>query len=123
MARSEPCARSRKSATGYPRSGARRRLSLSVHILGISTLGRSSAVTLIDEHSVLFAIEEEKLSRQESPDIPRLALERCLHENQLKLSDCRAIALAGRSDPSPRARRRTKHPERTAFEQQLQQLL
>ena len=94
-----------------------------MHILGISTLGRSSAVTLIDEHSVLFAIEEEKLSRQESPDIPRLALERCLHENQLKLSDCRAIALAGRSDPSPRARKRTKHPERSAFEQQLQQLL
>jgi carbamoyltransferase len=94
-----------------------------MHILGISTLGRSTAVALIDEHSVLFAIEEEKLSRQESPDIPRLALERCLHENNLKLSDCRAIALAERSNPSPRARKRTKRPERSALQQQLFQLL
>src|SRR6516165_1857173 len=100
MARGVPCAGSRKGATGYPRTGARRRPSLIVHILGISTLGRSSAVTLIDEHSVLFAIEEEKLSRQESPDIPRLALERCLHERRLKLSDLRSIALAERSAPA-----------------------
>jgi carbamoyltransferase len=94
-----------------------------MHILGISTLGRSSAVTLIDEHSVLFAIEEEKLSRQESPDIPRLALERCLHENRLKLSDCRAIALAERSDPSSRASKRSKRPARSALQEQLSQLL
>jgi carbamoyltransferase len=94
-----------------------------MHILGISTLGRSTAVALIDEHAVLFAIEEEKLSRQESPDIPRLALERCLHENHLKLSDCRAIALAERSNPSPHARKRSKRPERTALQQQLFQLL
>ncbi len=94
-----------------------------MQILGISTLGRSSAVTLIDEHSVLFAIEEEKLSRQESPDIPRLALERCLHENQLKLSDCRAIALAERCDPSSRASKRGKRPARSALQEQLSQLL
>ncbi len=94
-----------------------------MHILGISTLGRNSAVALIDEHSVLFAIEEEKLSRQDSPDIPRLALERCLHENHMKLSDCRAIAIAERSAASPRSRRRRKRPQRSALQQQLQNLL
>ncbi|MGC2767517.1 MAG: carbamoyltransferase C-terminal domain-containing protein [Candidatus Acidiferrum sp.] len=94
-----------------------------MRILGIATLGRSSAVALIDEHSVLFAIEEEKLSRQESPDIPRLALERCLHENHLKLSDCRAIALAERSAPSSRASKRSKRPTRSALQEQLSQLL
>jgi len=80
-------------------------------------------VTLIDEHSVQFAIEEEKLSRQESSDIPRLALDRCLHETQLKLSDCRAIALAERSPLHMSTRPRRKHPARTAAEQQLQNLL
>ena len=94
-----------------------------MHILGISTLGRSSAVALIDEHSVLFAIEEEKLSRQESSEIPRLAIERCLHENHLKLSDCRAIALAERSASSGHSRHRRKRPERSAAQQQLQNLL
>ena len=94
-----------------------------MHILGISTLGRSSAVALIDEHSVLFAIEEEKLSRQEAPDIPRLALERCLHENHLKISDCRAIALAERFAPVSRTRKRKRRPERTALQEQLFSLL
>ena len=93
-----------------------------MHILGISTLGRSSAVALIDDHSILFAIEEEKLSRQEAPDIPRLALERCLHENHLRLSDCRAIALAERFASSGRANRR-KRPARSALQQQLHDLL
>ncbi|HKN24697.1 MAG TPA: carbamoyltransferase C-terminal domain-containing protein [Candidatus Acidoferrum sp.] len=94
-----------------------------MHILGISTLGRSSAVALIDDQSVRFAIEEEKLSRQDSPDIPRLALERCLHENQLKLADCRAIALAERSAHSQRTRRRSRRPARSALQQQLLDLL
>ena len=91
-----------------------------MHILGISTLGRSSAVALIDDHSVLFAIEEDKLSRQESPDIPRLALERCLHENNLKISDCRAIALSERTASSKGGKRR---PGRSALQQQLFDLL
>lgn len=94
-----------------------------MHILGISALGRSSAVALIDEQSVLFAIEEEKLSRQEAPDIPRLALERCLHENQIKLSDCRAIALAERSAPSGPGGRRRKRQVRSALQQQMLNLL
>jgi carbamoyltransferase len=94
-----------------------------MHILGISTLGRSSAVALIDEHSVLFAIEEEKLSREDSSDIPRLALDRCLQENHLKLTDCRAVALAERSPSSPHSRQRRKRPTRSASQQQLQNLL
>ncbi len=94
-----------------------------MHILGISTLGRSSAVALIDDQSVQFAIEEEKLSRQDSPDIPRLALERCLHENQLKLADCRAVALAERSAHPPGTRRRSRRPARSALQQQLLDLL
>jgi carbamoyltransferase len=94
-----------------------------MHILGISTLGPSSAVALIDDHSVLFAIEEEKLSREESSAIPRLALERCLHENHLRLSDCRAIALAERSAASAHSRRRRKRPVRSVSQLQLQDLL
>ncbi len=94
-----------------------------MHILGISTLGRSSAVALIDEHSVLFASEEEKLSRQESPDVPRLALVRCLHENHLELGDLRGIALAERSVRSAQTERRRKRPVRSALQQQLFDLL
>jgi carbamoyltransferase len=95
-----------------------------MRILGISTLGRNTAVALIDEHNVLFAIEEEKLSRlQDTSEIPRLALDRCLHENRLKLSDCRAIALAERPAGSAKSSKRRKRPERSATQQQLHDLL
>jgi len=95
-----------------------------MRILGVSTLGHSTAVALIDEHSILFAIEEEKLSRlQEGSEIPRLALDRCLHENRLKLSDCRAIALAERQARKASSRRLRKRPERSAAQQQLLDLL
>jgi carbamoyltransferase len=95
-----------------------------MRILGISTIGRGSAVTLLDEKSVLFAIEEEKLNRlQDSLEIPRLALARCLHENQLKLADCRAIALADRSTSLHHSRFRCKRAPRSPFEDLLQPLL
>jgi carbamoyltransferase len=94
-----------------------------MHILGISTLGPGTAVALIDEQSVLFAIEEEKLSRQESSEVPRLALERCLHETHLKLSDCRAIALAERPFSHGTSRSRRKRPQRSGAQQELQDLL
>jgi len=89
-----------------------------MHILGISTLGRSTSVALIEEQSILFAIEEEKLSRQESSDVPRLALERCLHENHLRLSDLRGIALAERNASKKRSRNVKSAPQ-----QQLHDLL
>ena len=95
-----------------------------MRILGISTIGRGSAVALLDEKSILFAIEEEKLDRlQDALEIPRLALERCLHENQLKPADCRAIALADRSVPLTKSRSRRKRTPRSAFEDLLQPLL
>ena len=95
-----------------------------MRILGISTIGRGSAVALLDEKSILFAIEEEKLNRlQDSLEIPRLALARCLHENQLKLADCRAIALADRSAPLGRSRSRRKRVPHSPFEDLLQPLL
>jgi carbamoyltransferase len=94
-----------------------------MRILGISTLGRGSAVALLDESSVLFAIEEEKLNRQQdSQEVPRLALQRCLHENQMKLSDCRAIALADRDVSMGGSRPSRKRPRSTSQEQ-LAQLL
>jgi carbamoyltransferase len=95
-----------------------------MHILGISTLGRGSAVALLDEKSVLFAIEEEKLNRlQDSLEIPRLALDRCLHENHLKISDCRSIAIAERFSPISRSKARRKRHPRTAAHDQLTPLL
>jgi carbamoyltransferase len=95
-----------------------------MRILGISTIGRGSAVALLDEKSILFAIEEEKLNRlQDALEIPRLALARCLHENQLKLADCRAIALADRGAPFGHSRSRRKRAPRSAFEDLLQPLL
>lgn len=95
-----------------------------MHILGISTLGRGTAVAMIDGQSVLFAIEEEKLSRNESSEVPRLALERCLHETHTRIEDCRAIALAERL-PHGRShsRAKRKRPELSAAQQQLHHLL
>jgi carbamoyltransferase len=93
-----------------------------MHILGISTLGRGSAVALLDQSSVLFAIEEEKLNRlQDSLELPRLALNRCLQENHLQLSDLRSIAISERFPYSSRSR--GKHPPRTAAQEHLRLLL
>jgi len=79
-------------------------------------------VALLDENAVLFAIEEEKLNRQHnSLEIPRLALERCLHETQMKLSEFRAIALADRNVSKDGALR--KHSLRSNLQDQLIQLL
>jgi carbamoyltransferase len=95
-----------------------------MHILGISTLGRGSAVALLNETSVLFAIEEEKLNRLEDTlEIPRLALARCLKENQLQLSDCRAIAVAERLPRTSNSSSRRKHRLPTATQEQLRGLL
>jgi len=95
-----------------------------MHILGVSTLGRGSAVALLDESSVLFAIEEEKLNRlQDSLDIPRLALERCFREYRLQLSDCRAIAVATRLDATSRSSTQSKRPWLTDMEDHLRQFL
>jgi carbamoyltransferase len=95
-----------------------------MHILGISTLGRGSAVALLNENSVVFAIEEEKLNRLEDTlEIPRLALARCLKENHLQLSDCRAIAVAERFPRTSKSSSGRKRRQPSATQQQLRSLL
>ncbi|HTB95064.1 MAG TPA: carbamoyltransferase C-terminal domain-containing protein [Candidatus Sulfotelmatobacter sp.] len=95
-----------------------------MHILGISTLGRGSAVALLNDTSVQFAIEEEKLNRLEDTlEIPRLALARCLKENQLELSDCRAIAVAERLPRTSKSSSGRKRRPPTVAHEQLRNLL
>jgi len=95
-----------------------------MRILGISTLGRGAAVALLDETSVLFAIEEEKLNRLEDTlEIPRLALARCLKENQLPLSDCRGIAVAERFARTSNSPSHRKRRPPSATQEQLRSLL
>jgi len=95
-----------------------------MHILGISTLGRGSAVALLDQFSVLFAIEEEKLNRlQDSVDVPRLALGRCLQENHLTLSQCRAVAVPVRLSAASHSSSRHRWPKPTRAEDELRQLV
>jgi carbamoyltransferase len=95
-----------------------------MNFLALSTHGHGSAVTLLDNSSVVFAIEEEKLNRlQDSLDVPRLALARCLSENHLQLSDCRAIAIAEPHTGASVSFSRGKRPKPTAADDELRQLL
>jgi len=90
-----------------------------MRILGISKLSRDSAVALFDEHSILTALEEEKLTRlQEGSRVPRLAVARAFEHFHLKPSDLSAVALADL--PSSRSRQNT--PATAAFVQ-LRQFL
>src|SRR5712691_3606822 len=64
-------------------------------ILGVSSLGRDSAVALFNDSSILAAIEENKLSRSPGADgMPRNAIERCLELSNAKSSDLSLVALA-----------------------------
>jgi carbamoyltransferase len=95
-----------------------------MHILGISTVGRGSAVALLNENSVEFAIEEEKLNcLEDTLEIPRLALARCLKQNQLQLPDCRAIAVAERFPRNSGSSSRHKRRPPTATQEQLRSCL
>jgi carbamoyltransferase len=89
-----------------------------MNFLGISSLGHGSAVALLNEQGIVFAIEEEKLNRlQDSTDVPRLSLDRCLLENHLKLSDCRAIGLADRTIGTKSSRSsRKRFPHSAAYD-------
>lgn len=92
-----------------------------MQILGISTLGRGSAVALLDDHVVQFAVEEEKLNRlQYFPDVPRMALDRCFKDLHVDLSALRSIALAVRPEAS---RRRTGSALHSEAYEQLRQML
>jgi carbamoyltransferase len=97
---------------------------MTMNILGISTPGHDASVALLDAESVRFAIEEEKLSRLQQPShIPRLALQRCLDENHFKLSDCRAIALAERSNSTKNTKNRNLKRANGTHHEQLLSLL
>ena len=66
-------------------------------MLGIGSYGRNSSVTLADDTSVLFAIEEEKISRSSGMGgIPRRSIELALKQAGVELSDISAVGIARR---------------------------
>jgi carbamoyltransferase len=90
-----------------------------MRILGLSKLSRDSAAALFDDHSLLAAIEEAKLTRLQEPSyVPRLAIARILENFQWKPSDLSAIALAELSPTSTK-----KNSYATFAFQQLRHLL
>lgn len=61
--------------------------------LGIWAFGHDSSVVLVDETSIVGAIEEEKLSRSAGTGgIPRLAVDRCLEQANAKIQDVQIVA-------------------------------
>ena len=61
--------------------------------LGIWAFGRDSSVVLVDETSIVAAIEEEKLSRSVGAGgIPRLAVVRCLEQGNARIQDVQIAA-------------------------------
>ena len=66
--------------------------------LGIWAFGRDSSVVLVDDNSIVAAIEEEKLSRSTGTGgIPRLAVARCLEQANAKIQDVQIAAFPLRS--------------------------
>jgi len=64
-------------------------------VLGIASLDQDSAVALLDERSILGAIEEEKLDRSLGADnVPNLAMTRVLEQQGVRPSDLSTAALA-----------------------------
>lgn len=69
-----------------------------MNILGISPPGPNASVALFDNHGIIGAIEEEKLTRlSDSHSLPQLALQHVLAASGLRLSDVAAIALASKA--------------------------
>ena len=65
--------------------------------LGVWGFGRESSAVLVDESSIVAAIEEEKLSRSTGMGgLPRLAIARCLEQRSAKLGEVQLIAFPGR---------------------------
>src|ERR1035438_8607159 len=64
-------------------------------VLGIASLDQDSAVALLDEKSILGAIEEEKLDRSLGSDnVPNLAMARVLEQHGVRPADLAVAALA-----------------------------
>ncbi|HYA97029.1 MAG TPA: carbamoyltransferase C-terminal domain-containing protein [Methylomirabilota bacterium] len=69
--------------------------------LGIWSFGRSSAAALVNDASVLAAIEEEKLFRTPGEGgIPRLAINFCLERQGVRFRDVSAVAFPRRAPRS-----------------------
>jgi len=65
--------------------------------LGIWSFGRDSSAVLVDENSIVAAIEEEKLNRSAGMGgIPRLAIARCLKQRNAKIGDVQVAAFPRR---------------------------
>jgi carbamoyltransferase len=93
-----------------------------VNILGIATPGPNVAATLFDNHSIVAAIEEEKLSRANDPQaLPQLALASVLSLAGITLSDVDTIALADRNGAYKKGRSKSSAGDRTLVH--LRQLL
>jgi carbamoyltransferase len=93
-----------------------------MNILGISTPGPNAAAALFDNHGIVAAIEEEKLTRlNEAHALPHLALGQVLASGGLRLPDVDSIALAVRGATSKRPP--AKNASREAVFAHLRQLL
>jgi carbamoyltransferase len=91
-----------------------------MNILGIATPGPNAAVALFDNHSILAAIEEDKLSRADDQHaLPQLALARVLASAGLNLSDVDAIALADRNSAKQNRRRNSANESALAHLRQI----
>ena len=65
--------------------------------LGIWAFGRDSSAVLVDDTSIVAAIEEEKLGRATGMGgIPRMAISRCLDQGNAKITDVQLAAFPGR---------------------------
>ncbi len=83
-----------------------------MNTLGIATPGPGASVALFDNHNILAAIEEEKLSRTNDPHaLPHLALASVLASLSLGLCDIGTIALADRGAASKKTRRKNSDHE------------
>ena len=61
--------------------------------LGIWAFGRDSSAVLVDDTSIVAAIEEEKLGRSTGMGgIPRMAISRCLEQGNAKITDVELAA-------------------------------
>jgi carbamoyltransferase len=82
--------------------------------LGVWSFGRDSSAVLVDESSIVAAIEEEKLSRSSGMGgIPRLAISFCLEQRNARISDVQAAGFPRRLAIS--AMREAKFRLRAAF--------
>ena len=65
--------------------------------LGIWAFGRDSSAVLVDDTSIVAAIEEEKLGRTTAMGgIPRMAISRCLEQGNAKITDVELAAFPRR---------------------------